>query len=1013
MINFPSNPTTGDVYSFQGRIWRWNGVSWRTIASSYSGNVIIIGGSSGNVVSVNGQTGIVTLSTANVAEYGNLYFTNSRAIGALTAGAGISIASNGRITSTATGGGGGVGDVISVNGANGLVNLFVSSPTTPTNPTLGTIWFKSGEGNLFLYINDGNSNIWIEVDTGAADASVASVNGLVGDVILTTSNITEGANLYFTNTRAVSALTPGTGVDIAANGLITSTALGGVTGINNSNGNVQMFFTSPTVPNANTLGSLWFNPVDGNLSVYISDNTNNFWIEIDQSGASVLSVNGQTGSVVLTTANVAEQSNLYFTNARVYANVIELGYSTNSYVNTRLSSKANVADLTTSNVSELTNLYYTNARVYANVLELGLTTNSYVNTRFNTKANVSDLTTSNVAELTNLYFTNSRVYSNVIELGYATNSYVNTRLDTKANVADLTTENVAELINLYFTNARVLSYLQDIGGNLLPASDIQYSLGSPSRRWKDLYISGNTVYLGNALIEASNTSVTLPPGSEITGQTTDNVAEGNVNLYFTNTRSRAAVSAGTGVIYDKIAGTIAISQNVDITSNVTFQNILVTGNLTVTGNTVSLGVTSLSIEDNMIYLNANSEVTNPDLGFAGNYNDGTYRHTGLFRDATDGVWKFFDNYQPEPDASPYINTSNASFRLANVQVTNLTGNVTGTVTSLENHTTSNLIEGTNLYYTNARVSANVATLGYAPNAYVNTRLLTKANVSDLTTANVSEVTNLYYTNARVYDNVITLGYSTNAYVNTRLLTKANVADLTTANVSELTNLYFTNTRAISALTGGAGIIIAANGRITANVSGGSASVTASNTAPTSPSEGALWLETDNGDVYIYYSNSWVAINVPNYIEPVLSIDQFSGNDSTLTYNLSATPANLYYTTVFVDGVYQSKLTYSITGNSIIFTEAPPTGSNNIEVTTYSINYLPVTKEYKYNKYTANGVGKVYGLQSFGHTNTSILVFENGICQMPEDDYYVSSNAVIFATAPAANVVIQIRELPLT
>jgi len=33
--------------------------------------------------------------------------------------------------------------------------------------------------------------------------------------------------------------------------------------------------------------------------------------------------------------------------------------------------------------------------------------------------------------------------------------------------------------------------------------------------------------------------------------------------------------------------------------------------------------------------------------------------------------------------------------------------------------------------------------------------------------------------------------------------------------------------------------------------------------------------------------------------------------------------------------------------------------------------------------------------------------------MPEDDYYVSSNAVIFATAPAANVVIQIREMPLT
>jgi hypothetical protein len=68
----------------------------------------------------------------------------------------------------------------------------------------------------------------------------------------------------------------------------------------------------------------------------------------------------------------------------------------------------------------------------------------------------------------------------------------------------------------------------------------------------------------------------------------------------------------------------------------------------------------------MIYLNANNTVANPDLGFAGNYNDGTYHHTGVFRDASDGTWKFFYNYDPEPDASPYIDTAHASFRIANL-----------------------------------------------------------------------------------------------------------------------------------------------------------------------------------------------------------------------------------------------------------------------------------------------------------------------------------------------------------
>ena len=63
-----------------------------------------------------------------------------------------------------------------------------------------------------------------------------------------------------------------------------------------------------------------------------------------------------------------------------------------------------------------------------------------------------------------------------------------------------------------------------------------------------------------------------------------------------------------------------------------------------------------------------------------------------------------------------------------------------------------------------------------------------SNVIGLTTANVVELTNLYYTNARVYSNVIGL-----------ITGKANVSDLTTANVTELTNLYFTNARVLAGL----------------------------------------------------------------------------------------------------------------------------------------------------------------------------------------------------------------------
>jgi hypothetical protein len=123
---------------------------------------------------------------------------------------------------------------------------------------------------------------------------------------------------------------------------------------------------------------------------------------------------------------------------------------------------------------------------------------------------------------------------------------------------------------------------------------------------------------------------------------------------------------------------------------VTFQNGTFTGDLqidgdfTVSGNVVTINVQELSVEDNLIYLNANSAQTNPDLGWAGSYNDGTYAHAGVFRDASDGVFKVFDSYTPEPDASAFIDTSHSSFSLADIQATTFIGTLNGTANNATN-----------------------------------------------------------------------------------------------------------------------------------------------------------------------------------------------------------------------------------------------------------------------------------------------------------------------------------------
>jgi hypothetical protein len=39
-----------------------------------------------------------------------------------------------------------------------------------------------------------------------------------------------------------------------------------------------------------------------------------------------------------------------------------------------------------------------------------------------------------------------------------------------------------------------------ITGNIVPAANVTYSIGTSAYRFKDLYLSGNTIYLGNTTL---------------------------------------------------------------------------------------------------------------------------------------------------------------------------------------------------------------------------------------------------------------------------------------------------------------------------------------------------------------------------------------------------------------------------------------------------------------------------------------------------------------------------------
>ena len=111
---------------------------------------------------------------------------------------------------------------------------------------------------------------------------------------------------------------------------------------------------------------------------------------------------------------------------------------------------------------------------------------------------------------------NSVVDSNYIALrtGVAQDSGA-TLLIVRANSID-SAEAIA-LIDSAYVQARQLAgtdqalwaKLDSIGGNVSPALDSTYDLGDSNRRWKDLWLSGQTIHLGDATITNDGTNISF------------------------------------------------------------------------------------------------------------------------------------------------------------------------------------------------------------------------------------------------------------------------------------------------------------------------------------------------------------------------------------------------------------------------------------------------------------------------------------------------------------------------
>lgn len=188
-----------------------------------------------------------------------------------------------------------------------------------------------------------------------------------------------------------------------------------------------------------------------------------------------------------------------------------------------------------------------------------------------------------------------------------------------------------------------------------------------------LHSNGTSVYWSNTL--ADITSVVAGDGltgGGTTGDVTLNIGQGNgISVSADSIRVQQAngiaVDAG-GVRVDGGSTLTVNSTGVHVNTDLSIASLTLTGDLTVAGNLTTTNVNSVVVSDPLIYLAGNNYSSDlVDIGFAGNYNDGTNRHTGLFRDASDGIYKLFYNLTQELDSAITVNTADPTFATATLQ----------------------------------------------------------------------------------------------------------------------------------------------------------------------------------------------------------------------------------------------------------------------------------------------------------------------------------------------------------
>ncbi len=231
-----------------------------------------------------------------------------------------------------------------------------------------------------------------------------------------------------------------------------------------------------------------------------------------------------------------------------------------------------------------------------------------------------------------------------------------------------------------------------VDGDILPNANVTYNLGSPTLRWKDLYISGNTIDINDSTITSDANGITLtnPLGGSFTvigtsASNTASIVNGNSSIVV-DANSNVNISiAGISNIVTVSTDGLSVNSNANILGNITSLNASL-GNL-VTANYVNV---SQVINGNVGNFIGNITALNANLG-----NLATANYVNVSQIINGNVGNFIGNVTAlNVDAGNLLTANHVTTAEIYNGNTNITltsnGNVTTTVSGNATITVSSL-----------------------------------------------------------------------------------------------------------------------------------------------------------------------------------------------------------------------------------------------------------------------------------------------------------------------------------